>query len=60
MMTREDAVRALAAALMDAAAKARILLEPWEADVLAAALIRFAPSEGLSIRLDDGSELPSL
>lgn len=67
-MTREDAIRALIALLAEAALQAQrdyTSLRPadtWDRDVadfVAEQLVRKAPAYGLSIRLDDGSEIPA-
>jgi uncharacterized protein YbjT (DUF2867 family) len=67
-VSREDAIRALIALLAEAAIQAErdyISLRPeatWDrdlADFVAEQLVRKAPTYGLSIRLDDGSEIPA-
>lgn len=71
-MTRSDAITYLAATLEDAEARAegdlrketgqrveRVEVPPRDFyERLAECLVRYAPSNGLSIRLDDGSEFP--
>jgi hypothetical protein len=64
---RMDALDALAAAIREAENAARQDLaekdDPADArnlgDFFAERLVRYAPAYGLSIRLDDGSEIPT-
>jgi hypothetical protein len=66
-VNRADALASLAAALREAELHAAHDVnekdDPQDArelhDFMAERLVRFAPAEGLSIRLDDGSEFPS-
>lgn len=65
-MTREDALESLTAALDEA--ELRAAYDFGERDdqdprrfhrFVAELLVRYVPAHGLSIRLDDGSEIPS-